>query len=243
MAEPIKWLLPPRSVQLRSDEVHVWRADFGAAANSIAASTHLLSDEEQKRAKQLVFEKDRSRFTASRSILRHLLARYLGCSAKDLEFAVGPMGKPALRGNPLLRFNLTHSDGLTLYAFSRGRELGIDVERQHSEFSNLQIVLDYFSTTEQAEFLALEPALQEEAFYLGWTRKEAYLKARGEGLRAMLKNFDVSLTRGQPVILRSEDRDRWEIYSFYPLPGFVGALAVEGKDCNLRFWNWGSSRL
>lgn len=238
MAEPVNWLSPAHDLRLKGDEVHLWKVRLDMTAHNTGEFLGLLNQEEQNRAKQFIFEKERNRFTTARGILRCLLAGYLGCSAKDLEFSLGPSGKPALRDNFSLRFNLTHSNGLILYAFSLGRELGIDVEEQLKESTNPEIVARYFSTNEQAEFFALPPTAQEEAFYSGWTRKEAYLKARGDGLQATLKNFDVSLNPEQPLTLRSEDSDRWGMHSFCPEPGFVAALVVEGGNCKLCFWKW-----
>lgn len=238
MAEPLIWLAPPSNLRLNDDEVHLWKADLDPVPKNISALFNLLNEEEQNRVKRFVFEKDKNRFTAARGILRHLLGRYTNCLGKDVEFTVGPAGKLALRDNSQLRFNLSHSEGLVLYALSLGRELGLDVENQTRQSSNREIVERYFSAKEQAEFLAMDPALQEAAFYLGWTRKEAYLKARGEGLQERLKDFDVSLSPEQPAILRSDDAACWDLYSFCPKLGFVATLVVERGKGILRHWEW-----
>ncbi len=238
MADPVIWLEPPSNLQLNEDEVHLWKADLDPVSENISALFNLLDEGEQNRAKRFVFERDKNRFTAARGILRQLLGRYINCSAKEVKFSVGPSGKPALCDNSQLRFNLSHSEGLVLYALSLGRELGVDVESQIRESTDREIVEQYFSAKQQAEFLALDPALQKAAFYLGWTRKEAYLKARGEGLQAKLKNFDVSLSPEQPAVLRSDDAARWELYSFCPKLGFVATLVVEKGKCNFRHWEW-----
>ena len=107
--------------------------------------------------------------------------------------------------------NLSHSD--------LGRELGIDVESQRREPTNDEIVRKYFSATEQPGFLALHASLQQGALYLGWTRKEAYLKALGERLHAKLKDLDVPLHPEQPAMLRSKDAALWEVHSFLPHAG------------------------
>jgi 4'-phosphopantetheinyl transferase len=238
MLEPVIWLAPPSDLQLNDDEVHLWKADLDTASENISVLFDLLNEEEQSRAKRFVFERDKNRFTAARGILRQLLARYVNCSAKDVEFTVGPAGKPALRHNSQLRFNLSHSEGLVLYALSLGRELGVDVENQIKESTNREIVERYFSAEEQADFLAIDPALQEAAFYLGWTRKEAYLKARGEGLQGRLKDFDMSLSPKQPAVLRSDDAGCWDLYSFCPKLGFIATLVVERGKGILRHWEW-----
>ena len=238
MLELVTWSAPPSATELGDNEVHLWRADLDQDSHIVRRMWCLLNEEEQDRAKRYAFERDRNHFTLARGVLRQLLSRYLRCSAEDIEFSVAPKGKPTIRGNPELRFSLSHSGGLVLYAFSMNRELGVDLEMEKTETSNLDIVESYFSGKEKAEFLALPPNIQNLAFYVGWTQKEAYLKARGEGLHMNLEDFDVSMNPGQPALLRSEDAARWELHSFCPEPDFVAALVVEGANCRLRYWEW-----
>lgn len=238
MLQPVTWSAAPSKTELGNDEVHLWRADLNQNSDVVRRMWRLLNKEEQERAKRYAFERDRNHFTLARAILRQLLSRYLRCSAEDIEFAVAPKGKPAIRGNPELRFSLSHSGGLVLYALSLNRELGVDLEREKTETPSLDIVESYFSTRERAEFLALPRNIQNLAFYVGWTRKEAYLKARGEGLHMKLEDFDVSMNPGQPAVLRCEDATRWQLRSFCPEPDFVAALVVEGANCELRYWEW-----
>ena len=240
MNNQIAWLAAPPDLPLPEGEVHLWKAYLDLTAGTVAQLSECLNDAEQDRAKRFVFDKDRIRFTAARSILRLLVARYLNGPAKAVEFIYGPQGKPALGGDSHLCFNLAHSDGLALYAFSFARELGVDVEsqRRFTNRENEEIVQSHFSAKEQAEFRSLDPKLRDTAFYLGWTRKEAYLKARGEGLQIPLQSFDVSLTPGESVVLRSDDATRWELHSFCPEPAFVAALVAEGANSTLRFWEW-----
>lgn len=240
MKQTVNWQSAPSQLRLADNDVHVWRADLDLTVDEVSKLLPLLEHHERNRAERFVFDKDRSRFIVARSILRLLVAQYLNTSADTIEFSHGPQGKPSLREHSHLRFNLTHSDGLALYAFSLDRELGIDVESER-RFSGMEIgeiVQNHFSRKEQSEFSSLDRRLRDEAFYLGWTRKEAYLKARGEGLQVPLQSFDVSLTPGDPVILRSDDVARWELHSFCPEPDFVAALVVEGAHCKLRYWEW-----
>ena len=238
MLEPVTWSAPPSNTDLRHNEVHLWKADLNQNSDIVRRMWCLLNEEEQHRAKRYAFERDRNHFTMARGILRQLLSRYLRSSAEDIEFSVAPKGKQTIRGNPEFRFNLSHSGGLVLYAFSMNRELGVDLEREKTETSSLDIVESYFSTREKAEFLALPPSIQNLAFHVGWTRKEAYLKARGEGLHMKLDAFDVSVDPGRPALLRSDDAARWEVHSFRPEPGFVATLVIEGANHKLRYWEW-----
>lgn len=232
------WLPRPAKVSLIEDEVHLWMVNLHRSTVRLDTYFDLLSDAEKNQAQKFVFERDRKRFTVARATLRLILGQYLDTSPAALEFTVGPMGKPALRTNSAVRFNLSHSDHLILHAFSLGRELGVDVERQRAEVANQEIVGNYFSRKEQAEWNALDPDLRDTAFYLGWTRKEAYLKARGDGLSESLSDFDVSLTPDQTAVLNSKDADRWDLFSFYPEPGSVASVVVEGKNYKLCYFEW-----
>jgi|SRR5215472_1928580 len=238
MAEIPTWHPPPSDLHLASNEVHLWCASLEQPAAWVSSFLGFLSGEERARVERFSFRRDADRFTLARGILRQILGLYTQVPPQDIQFATAAQGKPALHNSSRLRFNLSHSEDVALYALSWERELGVDVEYRRDQPGNQEVVKSFFSRSEQAEFEGLEPVSQETAFYLGWTRKEAYIKARGEGLHANLKSFDVSLTPGEPFLLTSEDANRWGLYSFYPKPGFVAALVVEGKNFKIRHWEW-----
>jgi 4'-phosphopantetheinyl transferase len=238
MSETMTWFAAPPDLRLEPNEIHLWRADLDQSPPILEQLSQLLNEQEQARSQKFVRAKDANRFAATHGILRHILSRYLRVVPQNIEFTVAALGKPALRNDPKLHFNLADSGDLVVYAISGGRELGVDVERHREEFVGREIVQRYFSKAEQTEYFALDSAFQKEAFYLGWTRKEAYIKARGEGLHADLKSFDVSLTPKKPFLLTSEDADRWSRYSFCPKPGYAAALVVEGKELDIRHWQW-----
>ena len=123
-----------------------------------------------------------------------------------------------------------------MYAFALGREVGIDLEPIRPDFTGDDIAGRYFSHQELKELRALSPDLRPEGFFLCWTRKEAYLKARGEGLQVPLDSFSVSLTPGEPEVLESADSSRWSLRSFEPAPRYVAAVVGEGKGWRLRHW-------
>jgi 4'-phosphopantetheinyl transferase len=181
----------------------------------------------------------------ARGILRELLAGYTGRQPTEIEFQYGAQGKPALRAEdspaPRICFNVSHSHGLSVYAFALDRRLGIDIELIRSDFGGTEIAERYFSPDEVAELNALPPQMRAKAFFLCWTRKEAYLKARGEGLQIPLASFSVSLTPGSREELRAQDRGRWELGAFDPGAGYAGALVAEGQQPSLRFYDWTSS--
>ncbi|HTS12529.1 MAG TPA: 4'-phosphopantetheinyl transferase superfamily protein [Candidatus Limnocylindrales bacterium] len=137
-----------------------------------------------------------------------------------------------------LCFNLSHSHGLALVAICREREVGVDVELIRPEFGGEEIARRYFSQREVDELKRLPPELQAEGFFLCWTRKEAYIKAKGDGLHIPLDSFDVSLTPGLPPLLNSADGFRWSLRSLAPGAGYVGAVVSEGRDWKLRLLSW-----
>jgi 4'-phosphopantetheinyl transferase len=241
MSNTSPWLRPSAELKLAEDEVHVWRAQLDLAPTALRRLESTLAIDEDSRAARFLFARDREHFIAARGILRELLGAYLNRSAAELGFDYRPQGKPSLRvgeTESTLRFNLSHSHGYAVFAFARNRELGIDLESIRPGFAGEEIAKRYFSKQELTEMRALPPGLRAEGFFLCWTRKEAYVKARGGGLQIPLDSFHVSLTPGQPEKLQSADANRWSLHSFEPAPRFVGAIVTEGKIFRLRFWDW-----
>lgn len=210
--------------------VRVWISDLDRQRDD-AADLELLSEDERVRAARFHFDVHRRRFVACRSLLRRLVAAELGTAPQDVSFQYGPFGKPALAGESELKFNVSHSDRYALLGFTRGRDVGIDIERVRT-LANLDHLAErVFSPAEQEEFSLVPPASRAEAFFSGWTRKEAYIKARGDGLQR-LADFDVSLGPGEPVRLRRvqaepEEPARWSLMALAPVPGFAAAVCVE----------------
>lgn len=241
MAEVIAWSYPKGELRLSDNELHVWLARLDLDSTPPDGLAVCLSSEEKARAARFALARDRGRFIVSRRILRQLLGAYLCQSPASVAIEVGRYGKPALdpRTNTnRLCFNLSHSHGLVLFAFALGREVGIDLERMRPEIANEGIERNYFSKQELSELDALPAELRPEGFFLCWTRKEAYVKGRGEGLQVSLRSFDVSLTPGLPAALRAVDGPRWSLHSFCPEPEFVAACVVEGQGVHPQFWEW-----
>jgi 4'-phosphopantetheinyl transferase len=236
--ESVTWSAPPPAIALRENEVHIWRAWLDVEAPEFARLSSYLSVDEHLRADRFVFSRDRHHFAVGRGRLRELLAIYLRCPPESFQFRTGRYGKPSLAEDIPVRFNLTHSYGLALYAFAINRDLGIDVEKNRAEFASKEIAERYFSAAEQQELSQLPTEMQSDAFFLCWTRKEAYVKAHGDGLQIPLDSFDVSLTPGKPEILRSADQQRWSMRSFSPASQYVGSIVGEGKFDSINFWNY-----
>jgi 4'-phosphopantetheinyl transferase len=198
------------------------------------------------RADRFYFSQDRRRFIVARGVLRTLLGRYLDRAPESLSFSYTTNGKPALASEPgadPIRFNLSHSHGTALYAVTRGREVGVDLEFIRGDLEAEQIAERYFSHREIVTLRALPTSLQKYGFFLCWTRKEAYIKARGEGLSMPLDQFDVSLIPGEPAALLSTKPDsdearRWSLQNLTPACGCAAALATEGRDWTLSCWQW-----
>jgi 4'-phosphopantetheinyl transferase len=235
------WQSAPSELRLGPNEVHVWRTSLACEPATLHRLEATLAEDEKSRAQRFVFERDRNHYIAGRGILRDLLGKYLSCAPAGLRFRYGPQEKPALDAEETprsARFNLSHSHGLAVFAFSLGGEVGIDLEFIRPDFATDDIAARFFSARELAELRALPAELRAEGFFLCWTRKEAYVKARGTGLHIPLESFDVSLTPGQPGKLVSPDSERWTIWSFQPAAGFVGAILGEGSSWRVSQFDW-----
>jgi 4'-phosphopantetheinyl transferase len=240
------WLSPPERLSLRSGAVHVWRASLDQSPLQVNRFESTLADDERSRADRFYFSRDRQRFIVARGVLRAILGGYLSRAPGNLSFSYSTHGKPALASESnadALRFNVSHSHGTALYALTRGREIGVDLEHIRGDLKAEQIAERFFSRSETIALRALPPSLREYAFFLCWTRKEAYIKARGEGLSLPLDQFDVSLMPGEPAALLSTRPDadealRWSLLNLAPACGCAAALAVKGRDWTLSCWRW-----
>lgn len=228
----IAWETPARWPRLRDDEIHVWCVGLDEAADA-AALAACLSASERERAGGLPSSAHRRRFVVARATLRRLLGRYLGQEPGAVVFAHGAHGKPFLPQGGL-HFNVSHTQGLALYAIASVREVGVDVEWMRPQVAHERIAARFFAL-EEREMLAQVPAEERRvAFYHIWTRKEAYLKACGDGLAAGLGTFAVSLEA--EALLRSDEGRRWKLVAWEPADGYVAALCGAGVDWRMRDW-------
>ena len=237
---------PVEVVGLAPDEVHVWCAFLDQPALIVRYLTRSLSPDERARAEGFAFDRDRRRFVVARGALRAILGRYLDVEPVRLGFTYDARGKPALAppwGGETLRFNVAHSHELALYALTRERAVGIDVEYLRPVADLDDLAGRCFAPGENAVLRRLPAHQREEAFFACWTRKEAYVKAIGEGLTRPLDAFEVSLAPGEPARLlcvRDEpgEASRWSLHDLRPAPGYVGALAIEGRGVRVRRRRW-----
>jgi 4'-phosphopantetheinyl transferase len=218
-----------------SNEVHVWRESLDLSLLQDKHLLGILSSDELVRAGRLRFERDQRRFIAARGILRIILGRYLGENPHKIRFEYTSNGKPILTNNPgydTLHFNLSHSDALALYAVTRGRSIGIDIERVRDDAAVEEIAQKFFSQNEISSLEGIHKKKQNELFFRYWTRKEALLKAMGKGISFPMEQFDVSLINGRdlsPIIISGDKREspRWYVQDLFPGSGYAAAIASE----------------
>ena len=212
----------------------------------MAALYDVLAPDERARADRFRFEEDRRRFTVARGVLRSILALYLDVEPAAIEFRYGAHGKPSLAETVDgcdVRFNLSHSYGLALHAFAIGREVGVDVEHMRADTDVMGVARHSFSPGEVEALSSLPAGQRREGFFNGWTRKEAFIKAHGEGVALGLSRFDVALRPDEPAALLRFDGDpgevaRWSMRALDAGEGYKAALAVEGKGWDLRCWDY-----
>lgn len=240
------WHSSTESLVLGCHEVHVWSTKLDLPTSRVQALEQTLAADERQRASRFRFPTDRARFIVARGILRTLLGRYLGREPQTLQFTYNEYGKPALAEeseSDSLLFNVTHSQSMALYAFTRIGDIGIDLEQitEGQDYEN--IAKRFFSPAEVEELHAVPVKRRKEAFLNCWTRKEAYIKARGLGLSLALSEFDVSLTPGTPAKLLAirevgQEYSWWSLHALAPGPDYIAALAVKGHPSAIICWQW-----
>jgi 4'-phosphopantetheinyl transferase len=212
--------------------VQIWRIWLTALDAALTSYRATLSADERDRAERYRFENLRRSYTLSRGALRFLLAHYLGCSPNEIKLISGPKGKPALKDSSRIRFNVSHSGQMALYAFTLDCDLGVDVE-QLRKFDDTELIATrFFSAAEASELLSLDPSDRCIAFFRCWTRKEAYVKAIGDGLAIPLNGFQVTLLPGVPPRFVHIAGDMgtakdWTLHDIAVAPDYVGALAYQ----------------
>jgi 4'-phosphopantetheinyl transferase len=240
------WNHTPDSIELGEGQVHVWRASLDQNARVIANLSSLLSEDEYKRAMRYYRPVDRDRFIAGRGILRKIISAYLELPPSQLRFTYNEYGKPAVsddQNDRTLNFNLSHSAQLILYAVTRGRVVGIDIEYIREDFATLEIAERFFSKDELAALKSLPADQRTMGFFNCWSRKEAFIKAKGMGVSYPLDRFTVSLAPGEPpALLKVDDDERevaqWKMYELNPGAGYAAALIATEPPVTLKRRHW-----
>jgi 4'-phosphopantetheinyl transferase len=231
-------------------EVHVWRVPLDPPPDAVTALRALLSPDETARADRFHFDRHRRRYAVGRGVLRRLLGGYLRRPPETLRFEYGEREKPRLAGPgaapglaPTLEFNLSNSEELALIAITTGVEVGVDLEALRPMEDALSISERFFSALERTALAACPPTERDAAFFRCWTRKEAYVKAVGDGIALGLDRFDVSLDPGAAARFLALEGDphraaAWTLTHIEPAPGYVGALAIPTHPQTLKGFHW-----
>jgi 4'-phosphopantetheinyl transferase len=230
---------------LAENQVDIWQIEI-SGQGGVERRRQLLSPDEVQRADAFHFEKHRRRYIAGRAAMRQILSIYTGIPSKELVFAYGEKGKPELAGElkrPEIKFNLSNSQDLAILAVTQNLTVGIDIEWINAEFATDEIARRFFAAGEIRRLQALPAAERSNAFFACWTRKEAYIKALGEGLSVPLDSFEVAFGPGVPaallqVMVNPSEVERWSMYDIAVAQGFRSALIVEGKGHRLRHMQW-----
>jgi 4'-phosphopantetheinyl transferase len=217
-------------MKLDHRDVQVWAILTDTSSGIVERFRQVLAPEETDRAGRFHFDRDRRSFVLARGALRMLLGYYLGVAPASVSFKYGSKGKPALAQPSSLEFNASHSGELAVFAFADGCEIGVDVEHIRPIPDGIAIANRFFSPEEVSDLLALPVEEQERAFYLCWSRKEAYIKATGDGLSAPLDQFRVTLTPDRPVRFihlgqSTAAAEGWTLHDLQIAPDYAGALA------------------
>ncbi|MDZ4857897.1 MAG: 4'-phosphopantetheinyl transferase superfamily protein [Candidatus Hydrogenedentes bacterium] len=237
------WESPQQFPELRAGDVHVWKIPLNQTPAVICALSRALASDERERAARFHFEKGRQQYIVSRGALRELLGGYLGESAAAIRFDYSPRGKPGLDTAHAsdIAFNLTHSGALALAAFARGARVGVDIERMRDEFDSQRIADRFFTPEESAALRGADESERLLRFAEQWTRKESFIKARGEGLSFPLDAFSI-LLEGEELALRIAqspvEAGRWTVRDLEIDEGYAAALCVEARGSGMRGFVW-----
>ena len=239
------WIGFDRNYTLPEDEVHVWQTSLDMPASRFAQLRRILSPDECARADRFHFEVDRRRGIIGRAYLRLLLGQILDMPVNELQFEYDKFGKPGLIPGQrrALQFNVSHSGELILIAITTGRAVGVDVEEIRTDLDPNGIAAQFFSPSEREILASLPRPARYRAFFECWTRKEAYLKAKGVGLSLPLDQFDVSfLPDEEPRLLATRpdpaEAQNWRLWALDLASDYAGALAVSGSGRKLKCWKW-----
>ena len=240
------WLSRNEPIPLAENEIHVWRASTNMPPSVGNQLAQWLSPDELARLGRYRFEHDRLRFMTGRGILRILLGAYLELDPKQLIFDYGPHGKPHVNQESTqspIQFNLSHSEDLSLFAFTKNARIGVDLEHLRPIPEVDQICERFFTLGEKTTMRGLPEDQKLEAFFTGWTRKEAYVKAMGESILPALDQVEVSLIPGESTQLiidldNPEMIDKFSLISLVPYKGYLAAIAVENKSWVIRHFEF-----
>jgi 4'-phosphopantetheinyl transferase len=223
--------------------VDVWCADLDGSSHAFSEFWCVLSHEERAKAFRIRSQENHKRFVIQHGLLRFLLSHYVPVAPAQHKFTHGRRGKPELeraRGLSRLYFNMSHSSDKALYAMTGVTEVGVDIERIRPLDDLDSLARGFFTPHEAATLNAQTPKKKLEAFFNCWTRKEAILKATGQGITGGLDGVEVTVTPDEPAhVLNTKDKGDntlpWSLHAWLPARGYVAALAYRGPRLELKF--------
>ncbi len=230
----------PDEFSLVDGSVHVWSADLNRSTAEVDEMYEWLSPDEQERSHRFISKSLTDSYVVSHAILREILGRYLNQDPASLVFEKTPHGKPYLNGQNLT-FNMTHTQGVALYAIAL-QPVGIDIECLSRAVEVEEIAKRFFTPSEYQLLLMLPVEQRQQAFYRCWTRKEAFIKAMGEGLTYGLDKFEVDFMKDQNCLISIENSTakakEWDLMALNYSAEHTAALALKGAIKNLSAWGW-----
>lgn len=242
----LHWPIPLKFPTLEMHQAHVWSAVLNCSIQKLAFFFNLLDADEQVRASRFHFEKDRHQFIASHGILRAILSGYLNISPEKIIFSYNEFGKPFIENQTDIQFNLSHSKNITLIAITKNYSIGVDIEYIKQTRDVDAIAERYFSTREYSALKQLPTEERQKAFFNVWSRKEAFLKAHGQGLSYSLEKVEVSLATSEPAKFiaihdENENISEWKLYNLEPAHDFAAAVAIKGELKEIQMMQWQES--
>lgn len=239
----MKWQACSAQVSTGKAAVHLWQVDLDLTRRQISQLQESLSIEETIRAGRFQFERDRRRYEAVHGVLRIIMSRYLGCAPAQVHYQVTSKGKPFLANSSELYFNLSHSHERALVAITNSHPIGVDIEQIRPLDDLNALARQCFSAYEYQQFAALPAPDNLQGFFNAWTRKEAFIKAIGDGLSYPLANFDVSLLPGEPARLLAiasapHEASEWTLQAVNAGAGYAAAFAVRATEVTVQYLDW-----
>ena len=238
--DAIHWQKANVPFLLRKEAVHLWKYDLSISVEKVNEYLNILSNDEINRANRFRFEKDRTHFIATRGALRILLGKYLNLLPHSIQFTYNDYGKPFFENHLNLQFNVSHSKGIALLAFTYDADIGVDLEPVNRKIDVQKLAARFFSENEAQTVLSLAYKDQFSAFFRCWTRKEAFIKAHGEGLSLALDSFEVSVLKREKVEMRAirwamEEMKEWHLFSFEIEKDLMAGLSIRKEIIEIKF--------
>lgn len=222
--------------EISDNEIHIYQSYINKPPSETDNFRNILSQDELQKADRYKFDSDRNNYITCRAILRNILSQYTDFSPEDINFSYTDKGKPYLKNNEI-NFNVAHSNNYAVYALIKEKEVGIDLEFLREIPDALKIASRYFSSSEITDLKKISDAKLDRAFLNCWTRKEAFIKATGDGLSYPLSDFSVSLDSDLPEILlikkKPNEIKKWSLYDVEVEAGYISSLAVMSQGMKL----------